>query len=414
MLKTLRSLSLVLLIALSSFASSAAYAQSEKPGVRFPAGKSFVEIPLRIEFGVPVISVGVNGSRPLKFILDTGSDTPVLFKSSLADSLKLKISSNEKASVQGGGPAGVTASIATDVIYNLGGVELTGGRLIVLPPRDSSRPSPPTMNALDGIIGRPLFENLIVEYDWDKSLVRLSDTANFNYSGKGAVLPLTFDNNGLPYTTAQSVISNNNQIMLKVFVDTGADNALTLYVYPQSNVKLPERTLVAQAGGVGGSHAIYLGSTKKLGLGNYKLQDVFTSFFETPSPPPSGRQAVLGAGVLRRFNVIFDYSRKQMILEPSRTFKEPFEYPLNGFSYAGNPNAEGIRIGEVFENSPAKEAGLLVGDMIVAINNRPSSGFAEEDLHRLFWKSKKGTELTLKIKRGDEQLEKKIKLNRFF
>ena len=37
-----------------------------------------------------------------------------------------------------------------------------------------------------------------------------------------------------------------------------------------------------------------------------------------------GRQGNLGAGVLRRFKVIYDYSRKQMIIEPNKFFNEPF------------------------------------------------------------------------------------------
>lgn len=43
------------------------------PSVTFPAGKSFVEIPFEVEGNWMVIPVSVNGSRPLRFVLDSGA-----------------------------------------------------------------------------------------------------------------------------------------------------------------------------------------------------------------------------------------------------------------------------------------------------------------------------------------------------
>jgi hypothetical protein len=37
-----------------------------------------------------------------------------------------------------------------------------------------------------------------------------------------------------------------------------------------------------------------------------------------------GRNGNLGSGLLRRFKVIYDYSRKQMIVEPNKFVGEPF------------------------------------------------------------------------------------------
>ena len=82
----------------------------------------------------------------------------------------------------------------------------------------------------------------------------------------------------------------------------------------------------------------------------------------------------MGGDILRRFKVIFDYTRKRMILEPNSQFDESFEYDMSGISLT----AEGrdykiLRVGRVFEDTPAAEAGLRDGDQILAVDGKPSS-----------------------------------------
>ena len=61
------------------------------PSVSFPAGKSFVEVPFEISGNWMLIPVSINGSRPLRFVLDTGAQGTFLNNSEIAGSLNLKI-----------------------------------------------------------------------------------------------------------------------------------------------------------------------------------------------------------------------------------------------------------------------------------------------------------------------------------
>jgi len=61
------------------------------PKLNFPDGKSVVEIPFEVEGNWMVIPVSINGSRPLRFVLDTGAQGTVLQNPEIADSLNLKI-----------------------------------------------------------------------------------------------------------------------------------------------------------------------------------------------------------------------------------------------------------------------------------------------------------------------------------
>src|SRR5438034_3401475 len=102
------------------------------PKLNFPDGKSVVEIPFEVEGNWMVIPVRINGSRPLRFVLDTGAQGTFLQNTEIADSLNLKIVG--KMPIRGAGGAGGEASVAENVTFNIGGIELSNGRLVVAPP----------------------------------------------------------------------------------------------------------------------------------------------------------------------------------------------------------------------------------------------------------------------------------------
>ena len=70
--------------------------------------------------------------------------------------------------------------------------------------------------------------------------------------------------------------------------------------------------------GVGGSVDTQEGRLPEFQLGAQKLPNVSANFFTKGSPVDEGLAGHIGLGVLREFKVIFDYSRRRMILEPAK------------------------------------------------------------------------------------------------
>lgn len=296
--------------------------------IRFPPGKSFVEIPLRRAHNVPVIPVGVNGSRPLKLILDTGSEVPVLFGGPPAGSLNLKTA--EEGIARGGSGPATPVSIAGEVTFSISRLRLTGQRLCFLRRVGGDALSPRARNTPDGVIGRPVFDNLTTEFDRERRLIRFYDPAKFTYSGRGTILPLSFDERGIPHITAEVKVSfRGRPVAARLMVDTGADNALSLVTGSRQGIALPEKILgTGMGGGINGATAFKLGRVKSIKIGRYLFRDVLTSFVEPVTRSTirrGGRQGLIGEEILRRFSLIFDYSRGRMILEPNGAFKDPFQ-----------------------------------------------------------------------------------------
>jgi ketosteroid isomerase-like protein len=288
------------------------------PSVTFPAGKSFIEVPFEVAGNWMVIPASVNGSRPLRFVLDTGAAATVFYNTELADSLDLKITGTMPIRGVGGGGASSQVSIAENVNFNIGGVEFSGGRLAL---RKSSR------SGIDGVIGRIVFATLVVEVDWEKRAIKLYDPAKYKYAGKGTVLPLTFDEGGRPYTMANVVLSGDKKVPVKLVVDTGGSHTLSLDVGSNPEILLPEAAMKTVLGR-GGSGEItgHTGRIKSFELGGQLLKDIPTDFPDESAGTAGigGRQGNLGSGVLRRFKIIYDYSRRQMIVEPNKFFAETF------------------------------------------------------------------------------------------
>ena len=108
---------------------------------------------------------------------------------------------------------------------------------------------------------------------------------------------------------------------------------------------------------------------KEVKLGPYRFRKVPTNIlddeFNATSYPYIG--GLLGNDILRRFNIVYNYPKKEIHLLPNRHFKDDFDYSYTGMSiYYINDK---IVIDDIIKGSPADLAGFKVDDVILAVNN---------------------------------------------
>jgi predicted metalloprotease with PDZ domain len=116
---------------------------------------------------------------------------------------------------------------------------------------------------------------------------------------------------------------------------------------------------------------------KEIKLGPYKFRNVpiyvFSDTFNITSYPFLG--GLIGNDILRRFNVILNYDRRDIYLVPNSHFNEPFDYSYTGIELYYIDGK--ILIGDVAKDSPAEKAGLQEGDMVVAVNKNFSQNLQQ-------------------------------------
>lgn len=130
----------------------------------------------------------------------------------------------------------------------------------------------------------------------------------------------------------------------------------------------------------------------------YSLQYVKT--YNAPFGGPGG-VPLIGNEILRRFEVVFDYTHMRLILEPNRHFRDAFDFDASGLTLRWERDA--FLIHDVAKPSPAAEVGLQAGDAIIAIDGEAATSFRLDQVEKLFTQA--GTSIQLTVRRSNKQLQ---------
>jgi membrane-associated protease RseP (regulator of RpoE activity) len=126
---------------------------------------------------------------------------------------------------------------------------------------------------------------------------------------------------------------------------------------------------VKEAEGVGGKVDMYMTVVKEFRLGPYRFRNVpvyvFDDVYNITSYPYLG--GLIGNDLLRRFNVILNYERRDIYMVPNKHFNDPFDYSYSGVELYYIDGL--VLIGDVAKDSPAELAGVQEGDEVVSVNN---------------------------------------------
>lgn len=378
----------------------------EKPvqKVLFASGKSALKIPFELSGNLVLVQVRVNNSDSLRFILDTGADTSVI-DAQRAKALHLM----PQGKIVGNGGAGSSeATFTKGISITLPGVELLDQTIYALPLESLSALG----RKIDGVLGNDVLDKFVVEIDYAATTISLYEPQDYRYSGSGEIIPLTIDE-GLPFVRASITPEGRDPVEAKFEIDSGSTGAILLntpFVKKHNLLASVPKTIQTNAGGIGGTAKTFIGRIKNARLGRFIIDRPITHFSQATQGDyaSSNYDGLIGGEILRRFKVIFDYSRRQMVLEPNPHFAEPFDIDMSGISLVAD--GDDLLVDDVDEHSPAAEAGVLGGDILIAVNGRPASELGLDQIRTMFMQE--GKEYLLSVKRDGKVLQIKLKLKR--
>lgn len=219
---------------------------------------------------------------------------------------------------------------------------------------------------IDGIIGYSVFSRYIIKVNYDSSQIEFWSKGTLKYP-RGGYLLKPFITTLLTQTAR---VRDERTIHSRFLYDMGAGMNMILstdFIKDSSFLSKKRKLYAKEAEGIGGKIDMFITVIKEVKLGPYRFRNVpiyvFDDIYNVTSYPYLG--GLLGNDLLRRFNVILNYDKRDVYLTPNSHFREPFDYAYSGIElYYINDK---IIIGDVAKGSPAEKAGLKEDDVVVAV-----------------------------------------------
>jgi hypothetical protein len=342
------------------------------------------------------VQVKLNGKGPFRMLCDTGGANIVTPE--LARELGLKAEGALQG--RGVGESSEDVGLANVDTLQLGGATLQKQVFAVYPLGPFALVEGV---ASSGIVGYEIFKRFVVAVDYEASRLTLTLPAAFEYRGQGTVVPFKF-NEHIPQVEGEI-----DGIPGRFDIDTGSRASLDLFGPFVEKHALREKYAPKWEGvtgwGVGGAARAAVTRAQVLKLGGVTVPAPVTELTlqkkgAFTDPYVAGN---VGAGVLQRFNIVFDYGHQQMIFEKNANYAKP-----DAFDRAGmwmNQAEDGFEVVDVFAGSPAAEAGIKSGDHIVAVDAQPAKRLMLPALRQRLRTGAPGTRVRLKLRSGSAARE---------
>jgi hypothetical protein len=396
-----------------------------------------------------VIPVDINGVT-LSFLLDTGVSKPIIFNFlNVSDTLQIK--HTETIFLRGlGGGESVEALKSTNNIFKIGDAVKINQELYAVFNNDLNF-APRLGIPVHGIIGLDLFKDLVVEINYSAGYVKLTEPHRYRYKPckKCERFNLEFYN-GKPYLNA-SVEIENKTIPVKLLIDSGGSDALWLFENDSLEIKPNEKFFNDFLGhGLNGSVYGKRSKIQTLFLKSFVLKDANVAFPNAENvlfaTRIKNRNGSISGNILKRFNIVFDYQKALMVLSRNSHFKEKFSYNKSGIELAHDgvrivkQVKDAVKVGdnsqsrnnniildphyelslqpayaivELREGSPAEQAGLKIGDIVLAIDGMQTHQYTLQQIIHKFY-DYHGKKIKMKIDRNGTVLNYNFQLQRPF
>ena len=291
-----------------------------------------LRIPFELKDDLIFIKVNIKGqSDTLNFVFDTGATSTVL-DSTMAIKFGIKSLSTQSQTGATGSQVYHLSNIDT---LKIGGLDLTNVECVLV---NLEHLRGKGKGKIDGIIGYAMLRDYVTKIDYNNSeLVFYNDIRESNEIYKNQ-LKFDFENGPIPQINISMRLKTGERFTGKVFMDTGArpnfilnsnitkDNGLLEKFNPKIDRSTKSLTAISKE---------YVSTVDQLSLNeDFFSNDVpiiISLATEGVSSFPN-LLGILGNGILKKRNWIFDYENQIAFYEKNQFTKKKFEYPCTNFS----------------------------------------------------------------------------------
>ncbi len=405
-------------------------------------------IPFEWKSNLIIIPVSIQGVE-MKFLVDTGVGHTLLFDNHKAQQLGLKQDHPYLLRGLGDQPALSAYKVKINQL-KIGDLFIQDLTLLVLPESEFIL-SKRIGTHIDGIIGYDLFQHYPVLINYPRKFLHINPHKVQRRWKKKNSTRLPFHlHKRKPYVNLKIQQAGTTPKEGVFLLDTGLSDALWLFSKDIAFEKTPPVFEDFLGTGINGDVYGERGKMAALFFGGTQLNQLKVAY---PNPAnfatlslQKNRLGSVGAELLSRFKILFDYPNKQLMIRRGVKTQAPFYYNLSGMEIAydgvqlvkqrlpsvqrvGETGNEGIaillqdryqlsfqpvlRVTYVRPASPAYEAGIMAGDVLWQINGKKTHHMKMEKVLAILQKAP-GDRIKLRIKRGDSLLKFNFRLQSIF
>jgi hypothetical protein len=322
------------------------------------------DVPFKLIDNRVFVPAMLNGKGPFQMLLDTGADTGGISQETMR-AIGAPAEGRDRA---GGAGEGTDAVIKTHIAsLRIGDAAFQGQSVIA--ERFGALNDVIGFRSFDGILGQAVFRRYVVDVDFAASRLRLIEPAAFHAPAGAIGVPFTFYQGFMPLVRG-TVAGTRGRFV----VDLGDRSSLTLFGpfwrARHLDTRLQPGVEALTGYGVGGPIRGIVVRVPSFGFGTATARGIVARLSLQKSggfadPHVAGS---IGTGVLRHFHVFVDYARRMFWLEPMAQTPDRFD---RAGVWLGRHGAQ-FEVFDTVAGGPAQAAGLRVGDIVLAIDRRPT------------------------------------------
>jgi hypothetical protein len=304
------------------------------------------EIPFRLVDNMILLPIEVNGVATVGR-LDTGGSLSLIHP---AFSGELGLLSSGSVRAIGASSKMRQYIMVSPVEVKLGDQVRTSGPLMVI---SLNSMAPDAKDRVGLTLGMDVLHDLVMEIDFDRSVIEFSPAETFSDFPETAPMKLQWSRGG---RTLSGAVTGSRSI--RIHFDTGNPGSVNMGEYVARSALKGQKSSQFLATGVDGSHPHRSSNLPALTIAGVTFRDV------PASVAPDRRDQTIGIGldVMKRFNLVLDFTRDRIWMTPNSKIGEPFRKDRSGIGTYSNTWPK--RITYVSPGSPANHAGFRTGEVI--------------------------------------------------
>lgn len=258
-----------------------------------------------------------------------------------------------------------------------------------------------------GILGYDFLSRFVSRIDYEKGILILFEPDSASHA---ALLEAPLVHNVFTVDCVLDGIHRGTFL-----IDTGAGNSLLQKGFSEESGLMEGRRMVEiSIMGAGGEESAYLSRFESFEIGGFTIENPLFAISTTGRGIGTftGISGIIGNDILRRFTVTLDYRNQRIGLEKNSLFDDRTAGDRSGITLERDVSNR-ILIHQIVPGSPADEAGLLPGDILLSIDRRDAEDFGSmEDIIDLF-SAREETVVEILVERGGELLRISLTLRNY-